>query len=114
MIGMLGLDASSSSPARSDDAVPNRAVIRHFYVFDPYRQTGVQDDLLVHAIKRAFSSPDATSIEASYSMLTPYVKKALLDHGFKLTTSERRGHLISWQVGVAVLQKSAWDARQNP
>jgi hypothetical protein len=113
IIGILGLDASESTLATRDDGISGRAVIRHFYVTDPQRQSGVQDDLLAHAINQAFSSPSVKSIEASYSVLAPYIKKALLDHGFKISSFERKGPVISWEVGVAVLQKSAWVDRHR-
>jgi len=109
-IGILGLDAS---PAAAQETQQGRARIRHFYVSEHYRPTGIQNDLLVHAINQAFSSPEVSSIEADYSMLTPYVKKSLLDHGFKISTSHRNGLMISWEVGTAVLQRNAWEKRSN-
>jgi hypothetical protein len=112
VIGILGLDASP--PADSPDHVPNRAIIRHFYVTNPYRETGVQDDLLSHALEQVFSGTSkVTSVETSYSMLNPYIKKALLDHGFKIATTKRSDLFVSWEIGTVVLQKKAWLERQS-
>lgn len=107
MIGILAIDATSN-PAQ-----PGRAYIRHYYIADPYRGSGVQDDLLTHAIPRLFASPDITSVEAPYSMLHPYVKKALLEQGFKIASSRKNGHYISWEVGTALLTKEKWEKLQQ-
>jgi len=102
-IGLLAIDATPK-PAQ-----PGRAYIRHYYVADPYRESGVQNDLLAHAIPRLFASPDVSSVEAPYSMLHPYVKKALLEQGFKIASSHKKGHYISWEVGTALLTKEKWE-----
>lgn len=107
IIGLLAIDAASNS------AQPGRAYIRHYYIADPYRESGVQSDLLTYAIPRLFASPDVTSVEASYSMLHPYVKKTFLDHGFKIASSRNNGHYISWEVGTALLTKEKWEQLQQ-
>jgi RimJ/RimL family protein N-acetyltransferase len=106
-IGLLAIDATPN-PAQ-----PGRAYIRHYYVTDPYRESGVQNDLLAHAIPRLFASPDVTSVEAPYSMLNPYVKKAFLAHGFKIASSHKNGHYIAWEVGTALLTKEKWEKLQQ-
>lgn len=106
-IGILAIDATPK-PGQ-----PRRARIRHYYVADPYRESGVQNDLLAHAIPRLFASPDIDSVEAPYSMLHPYVKKALLEHGFRVATSRNNGHYISWEVGTALLTKEKWEQFQQ-
>jgi hypothetical protein len=107
VIGLLAIDATPN-PAQ-----PGRARVRHYYVADPYRESGVQNDLLTHAIPRLFASPDVTSVEAPYSMLHHYVKKALLHHGFKIASSRKNGHYISWEVGTALLTKEKWEQLQQ-
>ena len=102
-IGLLAIDATPKPDK------PGRAYIRHYYVADPYRETGVQNDLLANAIPRLFASPDIDSVEAPYSMLHPYVKKALLEQGFKIASSHKNGHYISWEVGTALLTKEKWE-----
>jgi hypothetical protein len=106
-IGILAIDATPN-PAK-----PGHANIRYYYVADPYRESGVQNDLLAHAIPRLFASPDIKSVEASYSMLHPYVKKALLEQGFKIASSRKNGHYISWEVGTALLTKEKWEKLQQ-
>ena len=111
-IGLIVIDA------RPNPAQPGRAYIRYYYVADPYRESGVQNDLLAYAIPRLFASPDINSVEAPYSMLHPYVKKAFLEHGFKIASSHKNGHYISWEVGTALLTKEKWEqlqqAKPNP
>ena len=106
-IGILAIDATPK-PTQ-----PGRAYIRYYYISDPYRESGVQNDLLTHAIPRLFASPDINSVEASYSMLHPYVKKALLEQGFKIASSRKNGHYISWEVGTALLSKEKWEQLQQ-
>ena len=106
-IGIVAIDAAPK-PAQ-----PGRAYIRHYYIADPYRESGVQNDLLAHAIPRLFASPDIDSVEAQYSMLSPYVKKALLEQGFKIASSRKNGHYISWEVGTALLTKEKWEQLQQ-
>lgn len=107
IIGLIAIDANPN-PAQ-----PGRAYIRHYYVADPYRESGVQDDLLNHAIPRLFASPDVTSVEAQYSMLHPYVKKTFLGRGFKIASSRKNGHYINWEVGTALLTKEKWEQLQQ-
>jgi len=106
-IGLLAIDAAPKS------VQPGRAYIRHYFVSDPYRESGVQNDLLTHAIPRLFASPDIDSVEAPYSMLHPYVKKAFLEQGFKIASSRKNGHYISWEVGTALLTKEKWEQLQH-
>jgi len=107
VIGIIAIDATPR-PAQ-----PGRAYIRHYYIADPYRESGVQNDLLNHAIPRLFASPDVTSVEAPYSMLHPYVKRAFLHQGFKIASSRKNGHYISWEVGTALLTKEKWEQLQQ-
>jgi hypothetical protein len=107
IIGLLAIDATP------DPDQPGRAYIRHYYITDPYRESGVQNDLLAHAIPRLFASPDVTSVEAPYSTLHPYVKKAFLEQGFKIASSRNNGHYISWEVGTALLTKEKWEQLQQ-
>jgi len=107
VIGLLAIDATPN-PAQ-----PGRAYIRHYYIADPYRESGVQNDLLTHAIPRLFASPDITSVEASYSTLHPHVKKTFLGQGFKIASSRNNGHYISWEVGTVLLTKEKWKQLQQ-
>lgn len=107
VIGLLAIDA------KPNPAQPGRAYVRHYYITDPYRESGVQNDLLTHAIPRLFASPDVTSVEAPYSTLHPYVKKAFLEQGFKIASSRNNGHHISWEVGTALLTKEKWEQLQQ-
>ena len=106
-IGLLAIDATTK-PTQA-----GRAYIRHYYISDPYRESGVQNDLLTHAIPRLFASPDINSVEASYSMLHPYVKKALLEQGFKISSSRKNHLYINWEVGTALLTKEKWEQLQQ-
>lgn len=107
IIGLLAIDATPKPDK------PRHAYVRHYCVADPYRESGVQNDLFAHAIPRLFASPDIDSVEAPYSTLHPYVKKALLAQGFKIASSRKSRLYISWEVGTALLTREKWEQLQE-
>ena len=46
-------------------------------------------------------------------MLHPYVKKALLQHGFKIASSRKNHLYVSWEIGTALLTKEKWEQLQQ-
>jgi len=81
-VGLLGLD---------------EGVIRHFYVEPVYRPSGVQQDLLDHAVKHAFAN-GATSVEAFECPLVPYHRQCLESAGFVPSGREKTLGLLRWAV----------------
>jgi len=129
-VGLLAVDASLDST--SDATVPSdgaasatkkkstkplspkgtagTATIRHFYIEEQYRAIGMQDDLLKHALARAFASETVQSIRVEDSPLQPYIGKALREQGFKV--KERTGSMgvLRWQNSVRVLKRDQWQS----
>lgn len=114
-VGFIALDAS---PDDSDiltkepkaKKTTRTAIIRHFYVDEPYRPAGVQKDLLVYAVNHAFNKDqNLDRIQAIESPLIPYVRKCLRDSGFQLEqyTTDRVG-VLRWKEGIRVLEKEHW------
>ncbi|KAF8350021.1 hypothetical protein F5887DRAFT_1070254 [Amanita rubescens] len=67
---------------KSSKQANTEATIKHFYIDEPYRSTGIQEDLLAYAIRQAFETPSIETIKVEGSPLIPYVHRALLSTGF--------------------------------
>lgn len=119
-VGLIALDASldseSTEPISADTkSKPKKrtspvAVIRHFYVEDEYRGIGMQQDLLDHALRRAFSvdSPVRT-IKAVDSPLVPYVRDCLRSAGFQLQKHTDKVGVFAWKLGQRILERDDWE-----
>lgn len=106
IIGLIAVDASNK-PDKSS-AKGKTATIRHFYVDEPYRVTNIQEDLLEHAVKRAFSDPKVQRIEAFDSPLVPYLRTCLQNAKFQLDHNTKTVGLFRWSLGVRYLNKDEW------
>jgi hypothetical protein len=115
-IGIIAIDANPESESNPDAKKRSKkplsssvAVIRHFYVDEPYRPTQIQDDLLRHAVKHAFSSdPTLDRIEARDSPLTRYAQQSLKSAGFRLEQHTETVGLFRWKLGTRVLERAEW------
>lgn len=68
------------------------ALIRHFHVDSPYRQTGVEDDLIAHALLLAFSSPSTVqTVLAATSSLVPSTTGVWRSVGFRKSNRSTEG-----------------------
>jgi len=112
VIGLIAVDASNKpddddkfSASKSEGKT---ATIRHFYVMEPYRVADVQEDLLKHAVKHAFSNPKVQRIEAFDSPLVPYLRACLRNAGFQLDHNTKKIGLLGWNVGVRYLSRNEW------
>jgi len=112
VIGLIAVDASNkpddddkSSAGKSKGITAN---IRHFYVVEPYRVANVQEDLLEHAVKHAFSDPKVQRIEASDSPLVPYLRACLRNAGFQLDHNTKKIGILRWNLGVRYLSRDEW------
>ncbi|KAI8995581.1 hypothetical protein BD414DRAFT_435611 [Trametes punicea] len=125
-VGMIALDASLD--AESDQTVDSGslkkdrsgqvkmtkgtskvATIRHFYVEEPYRRAGMQDDLLEHALKHAFTSDTRLeSVRAADSPLRSYIGDSLRKHGFRLEKKAESVGALRWQNSIQILDRKRW------
>ncbi|KAJ6519879.1 hypothetical protein C8R45DRAFT_953122 [Mycena sanguinolenta] len=114
-VGLIALDASIE-----DDSTKNRkgktitsdaAIIRHFYVQEPYPASGVQDDLLSHAVNHCFNTNPAIvqQIKSADSPLIPYTRKSLKEAGFVLEENTETVGVLRWKLGLRSLQRDAWE-----
>ncbi|PFH54522.1 hypothetical protein AMATHDRAFT_52137 [Amanita thiersii Skay4041] len=120
-VGLIALDATGDSDSEKKAKTSSRrskqpalqAMIRHFYVDEPYRTTGIQDDLLQYAIRQTFESgANIKSIQAESTALLPYIKKSLVPVGFKPIGRSRKVGLFGWQFEEMVLDRSCWEEKQ--
>ncbi|KAI0651801.1 hypothetical protein C8Q79DRAFT_58762 [Trametes meyenii] len=125
-IGMIALDASLDAEAdnqvergtikkdrtghvKMSKGTAKVATIRHFYVDEPYRPVGMQDDLLEHALKHAFSAEaKLEGVRAAESPLRNYVGDALRKYGFELEKKTERVGALRWQDSVRILHRTRW------
>ncbi|KAJ3561857.1 hypothetical protein NP233_g9939 [Leucocoprinus birnbaumii] len=80
-VGLIAVDAADANKTR-------KAVIRHFYVEEAYRRTGIQEDMLNHALAHVFGKSAAVeSIEAVDALgLTPHLHDCYMKAGFRRGT----------------------------
>jgi len=126
-VGLIAVDASpdstsdetittSAPPTKFKDGkvkytkgTSKTATIRHFYVDEQYRQAGMQEDLLTHAVNRAFdSSPIVQNIRAPDTPLRAYISKALQQQGFQLERKTEKIGILRWQNSVRILNRETW------
>ncbi|KAK2461877.1 hypothetical protein APHAL10511_006340 [Amanita phalloides] len=96
-VGLIAVDAKDSDQ-KDKKSRASEAIIRHFYVDDPFRGTGIQDDLLAHAISHAFKTPSIKTIKAEGNPLVPYVLRALRSAGFVRGGNTKSLGLFRWQM----------------
>lgn len=119
IIGLIAVDASNkldddekSSASKSKSSKSKTAIIRHFYVDEPYRVANLQEDLLEHAVKHAFSDPKVQRIEAFDSPLVPYLRACLRNAGFQHNHNTKKIGLLGWNLGVRYLNRDEWKGEE--
>lgn len=131
-VGLIALDANSEPspdlPATTSTGAKQQkvgkkqqakgttstAIIRHFYVDDAYRSTGIQEDLLTHALRFAFDAdPGLQVVKAPDSPLIPYVRRCLRDASFALEENTRKVGVFGWQLGMRALGRDDWERRKG-
>ncbi|KXN89978.1 hypothetical protein AN958_04983 [Leucoagaricus sp. SymC.cos] len=103
-IGLVALDVN-------DGKRTHKGIIRHFYVEEAFRNTGIQEDLLNHALTHAFDKSSALdSIEATDApRLIPYLHECYEKSGFKLGRgSQSVGIFGYWKYCTTALQRKDW------
>jgi predicted GNAT family acetyltransferase len=127
-LGLIALDASYDSPSTQSDssqkstgsaneAATQRgsaktAIIRHFYIDEVYRGSGIQADLLGHAVQSAFDSDDQVlRIRAPDSPLHPYIGSCLQEGGFAIEHPIEEVGLFRWNIVMRTLERGVWENR---
>ncbi|KAJ7181716.1 hypothetical protein C8R43DRAFT_970075 [Mycena crocata] len=115
-VGLIAIDASvedTSSNKSRKTTTSQTATIRHFYVQEPYPASGIQHDLLSHAVKHCLNATDIVQqIKALDSPLVPYARKALKDAGFILEKNTERVGVFRWRLGLRALQRDVWEQKR--
>jgi len=108
-VGLIALDATNKPDKSSKSEFKGKtATIRHFYVEEAFRGTNIQEDLLQHAVKHAFSNPQVQHIEAFDSPLVPYLRTCLRNTGFQHHHNTKKVGLFQWSLGVRYLNRDEW------
>ncbi|KIK71056.1 hypothetical protein GYMLUDRAFT_312766 [Collybiopsis luxurians FD-317 M1] len=123
IVGLIAADASLNSDVDTISSTTKinikrgtskTAVIRHIYVDEPYRSTGVQDDLIEFALQSLFSSNSSVlSVKTTSSPLRAYVEKALNEAGFKFEGISETAGLLKWKVSKRVMTRDEWMKRSK-
>lgn len=90
------------------------ARIRHLYVEEPYRASAIalQEDLLTHALRNAFSEKNIQTVVAEESPLLPYIGQALHRKRFKLQQRAGTVGIMKWQLSKRVLDRKDWQREE--
>ncbi|KAG6845801.1 hypothetical protein H0H87_003855 [Tephrocybe sp. NHM501043] len=114
-VGLIALDATSEPiPKEGKEQPSTSAIIRHFYVDEVYRNSGIQEDLLAHALRMAFNAEPALEVVyASESQLFPYIRNCLQDAGFVLKEKIRKVGVLGWQLGKGSLSREEWERKSK-
>lgn len=84
------------------------ATIRHFYVDEQYRPSGIQADLLAHALRHVQSS-SVKRIQAKDFVLASYLSKSLQNAGFVKSGLLEKVGIFRWPINVVTLDKKKSD-----
>lgn len=126
-LGLISLDASPDSvPTQSTSlrkSTGNRkkaatqggsaktAIIRHFYIDEVYRGSGIQADLLRHAVQSAFDSDEQVlHIRAIDSPLNNYIHSCLQEAGFAIEHPIEEVGLFRWKIDMRTLERDVWES----
>lgn len=123
ILGILALDASADATSQcpigdteKDTQSNSAAVIRHFWVEEPFRRTDIQDDLLVHALTHALQADPNKRIRelrAEDNQLSPYIGQALRKQGFRPIQDPdqvRNVGVLRWKITPMSLDRERWRA----
>ncbi|KAG6878397.1 hypothetical protein C0993_007579 [Termitomyces sp. T159_Od127] len=117
-VGLIALDITSEMVIRKGKKTfgksPTSAMIRHFYVDEVYRSSGIQEDMLTHALRTAFNAEPALKVVDAYdSQLIPYVRNCLRDASFVLEENTKRIGVFGWQLGKRSLSREEWEKKME-
>lgn len=87
------------------------AVIRHFYVAEPYRVANAQDDLIEFVVKHVFNTSSGVErVRITPSPLSHYLSHALRKYGFEVVEQGPKVGILGWTTLTYELSKQNWDA----
>lgn len=119
-VGLIAVDASLDSDSnpgakkKKSQPVSSTAVITHFSVDEQYRSTDVQDDLLAHAVRHAFtSSPTVQRVEGIDNPLVTFTGPCYTAAGFKTESVLEPIGVFKWRPSKRVLERSEWEKRET-
>jgi len=109
-VGFVAIDAKKDG---KDARQTTEAHVRHFFIDEPYRCTGIQDDLLAYAIRYTFNAQSSIdTIKAEGNPLVSYVEKALRSAGFVQGNKIGSMGLFKWQLYEMVLSRTQWKEKK--
>ncbi|PBK77271.1 hypothetical protein ARMSODRAFT_1012447 [Armillaria solidipes] len=119
-VGLIAVDASLDSDSnpgakkKKSQPVSSTAVITHFSVDEKYQSTDVQDDLLAHAVRHAFtSSPTVQRVECIDNPLVTFTGPCYTAAGFKTESVLEPIGVFKWRPSKRVLERSEWEKRET-
>ncbi|KAG5342420.1 hypothetical protein J132_09858 [Termitomyces sp. J132] len=117
-VGLIALDANPEMATKtrknSSNKTPVSAIIRHFYVDEVYRSSGIQEDLLTYALRMAFDAEPGLKVVNAYdSQLIPYVRTCLRDASFVLQETTKKIGVLGWQLGRRSLSREEWEKKDK-
>ncbi|KAG6879705.1 hypothetical protein C0992_012553 [Termitomyces sp. T32_za158] len=117
-VGLIALDVTSETVAKKGkkafEKSPTSAIIRHLYVDELYRSSGIQEDMLTHALRMAFNAEPALKVVDAYeSQLIPYVRNCLRDASFVFEENTKRIGVFGWQLGKRSLSREDWEKKME-
>ena len=115
-VGLIAVDATQASEKEKKTAQgeTRTALIRHFYVEEPFRGSNIQDDLLKHAVRHAFEKDAKLErIEAPDSPLVPYLRPCLRSAGFELDHHTKKVGFLKWNLGTRYLERKVWNVKED-
>ncbi|KAJ8084065.1 hypothetical protein AAF712_000945 [Marasmius tenuissimus] len=117
-VGIAAIDASQNAEAQTaippgrdnSNGTSETAVLRHFYVDEPYRKADIQKDLLQHVIRHTFTTDTKIRrVKATCSSLTSYLERALKEEGFTLESAEQSLGVFRWKTGIWKLERARFE-----
>ncbi|KAF9270267.1 hypothetical protein L218DRAFT_952435 [Marasmius fiardii PR-910] len=113
-VGLIAVDASTDSETAEIRSLTRRdakgtsktAIIRHFFVEEPYRKVDIQKDLLQHAVRHTLA-PDSKvqEVKMTCSSLTGYLQRCLKEEGFTLESQGKSLGIYRWKTGIWRLKR---------
>ena len=89
------------------------ATIRHFFTEEAYRSTGIEEDLLRHAVGCAFKDAAVMTVRMAVSPFKRTLLQELNKLGFTFGDSDGKLGPFGWQWQWYTLSRSRWEKTPN-
>ena len=106
-VGLIALDSGTTAPGSKSENPKKTGFIRHFYVDEPFRKSGIQSDLLNYALGQGFTG-GLENIEVIDTPLLSYQRDCLQTAGFKLVDYAKVVGILRWKTALRSLNKDTW------